>query len=187
MILVVKIIPQKPLKQARTFNATESDMMVMERSMSKRRYQFRFSDKAAVLPPTSKIDLHRYQNRLFVDEVLGETPEVRVTVNGISLNGRWDIETEDVGEFDYILRLVDQNTSSSVTLTFKDQEERMRAVESLESNRELQHVQSSPKSLQFASILEQKEPPKKSYILKPWEWNVVRWIVGRPELASVER
>ncbi len=162
-------------------------MIVTERPMSKRRYQFRFSDKAAVLPPTSRIDLRRYQNKMFVDEVLGETPEVRLTVNGISLNGRWEVETEDVGEFDYILRLVDQNTSSSVTLTFTDQEERMRAVESLESNRELQHVRSSPKSIQFASILEQKEPPKKSYVLRPWEWNVVRWIAGRPDLVSAER
>jgi hypothetical protein len=159
----------------------------MERPMNKRRYQFRFSEKITDLPSSSKIDLRGCQNKLFVDEVFGKTAEVRVTVNGISLNGRWEVETEDVGEFDYILRLVDRQTRSSITLTFNDQEARLRAVESLETNRELHHVRSSPKSVQLASILERKDRPKRGYMLKPWEWNGLRWIVGRPELATTER
>lgn len=155
--------------------------------MNRKRYQFRFADALADLPPSSKIDLRKYHNKLFVDEVFGKMEEVRVTVNGISLNGRWEIETEDVGEFDYILRLVDRQTRSSIALTFNDQEARLRAVESLEANRKLQHVHSSPKSVQLKSILERKEPAKKRYILKRPEWHVLRWIAGRPALASVER
>src|SRR5512140_2608384 len=108
-----------------------------EGSMNKRCYQFRFSEKVTDLPPSSKIDLSSCQNRLFVDEVFGEMAEVKVTVNGISLNGRWEVETEDVGEFDYILRLIDRETRSSIALTFKDQEARLRAVEILETNRVL--------------------------------------------------
>lgn len=155
--------------------------------MSKRRYHFRFSDEVVDLPPSSEIDLREYRNKLFVDEVFGNSEEVGVMVNGISLSGRWEIETEDVGEFDYILRLVDQRTSSSISLTFRDQEERLRAVESLETNREVLHVYSSPKSVRFESILEQKEPQKRSFTFRRREWSILRWIAGRPELAPVER
>ncbi len=155
--------------------------------MDKSRYQFRFSDKVTDLPPTSEVDLRTYHGKLFVDEVFGTMAEVRVTVNGISLKGRWEVETEDVGEFDYILRLVDRPTRSSITLTFTDQESRLRAVEHLESNQEMQHVRSSPKSVQFGSILERKEPPKRSQALRRRDWNMFRWIVGRPVLASAER
>lgn len=154
--------------------------------MNKRRYQFRFTDKVTSLPPSSSIDLRRQHNKLFVDEVFGEAPEVRVMVNGISIKGRWDIETEDVGEFDYILRLVDRQTSNSISLTFTDQEARLRAVESLESDSELEHVRSSPNSIRFESILEQKEAPRKPLFLKVREWGGLRWILGRPELATAE-
>jgi hypothetical protein len=159
----------------------------MEALMKKSRYQFRFPDKVTDLPPSSEIDLRAYHGRLFVDEVFGTMAEVRVTVNGISLKGGWEIETEDVGEFDYILRLVDKSTRSSITLTFTDQESRLRAVENLESNRTLQHVRSSPKSVRFESILEKKRPPKRSLALRRREWSMFRWMVGRPVLASVER
>ena len=154
--------------------------------MNGKRYQFRFTERVTDLPPSSTIDLRRQHNKLFVDEVFGEAPEVRLTVNGISIRGRWDIETEDVGEFDYILRLVDRETGSSIALTFTDQEARLRAAESLESDRELVHVRSSPKSVQLESILEQKEPPQKGHALRPREWNVFRWFGGRPELATAE-
>jgi hypothetical protein len=154
--------------------------------MNRKRYQFRFAERVTSIPPSSSIDLRRQQNRLFVDEVYGEAPETRVTVNGISIRGRWDIETEDVGEFDYILRLVERQTSNSISLTFTDQEARLRAVESLESDRELEHVHSSPKSVQLESILEQKEGPRKPLLLKVREWGGLRWILGRPELATAE-
>ena len=168
------------------FYLTES-FTLMEAPRNKSRYQFRFSDKVTNLPPSSEIDLRTYHGRLFVDEVFGTMAEVRVTVNGISLKGRWEIETEDVGEFDYILRLVDQPTRSSITLTFTDQESRLRAVENLESNQELQHVRFSPKSVRFESILEKKRPPKRGLVLRRRDWNIFRWIVGRPVLASAER
>jgi hypothetical protein len=91
----------------------------------------------------------------------GEDQLTRLTVNGITLRGKWEAEVDDVGEFDYVLRLVDQMSSSALVFTFTSPEDRLQFVRAMESERDVPYVDSYHRSFAMQPFLESPRKKRK--------------------------
>ena len=105
-----------------------------------REHKFHFKNTPVKLTPM-KGSILSAQDKLFVDPIYGTEKLTKLIVNGISLTGKWEAETEDVGDYDYILRFYDQLSNNSISFTFTCPEDRLKAIEKLESNQEIPHAQ----------------------------------------------
>lgn len=127
--------------------------------------------------PKSNVRAAVGDGTLYTDPVYGEERLSKLTINGIALKGKWEAETEDVGQFDYVLRFIDRVSSNAVSFTFSCPEDRLRAIDALESDRDIPYVDSYMQSVQRQPFFE--NPIQKRNLA------IVGGVVGAVGLVSL--